>query len=247
MCSQTLICGLSAALCKACLASASRIVNHRNMRLSHLLSFVGLCVVSAAACGGDVDPIPTNEEDAGRVRRDAGGSDATVTVPRDASSDVTAPKDGGPPRDSGSDASSCADPEDLGGLDSPKSLPPITDKDVTPPHRAEGILSSGTDVDSFSFFGEDVTFGLVDFRATINVPNVELCVFIKCNTGTMNGAVTCDSGTPNTDTVAGDGCCDPLTVKPKYECSGVNDSGKFELHVKAKVPMCAAYAIDYNL
>jgi hypothetical protein len=197
------------------------------------------------ACGGDVDPVQFEDPDAGRVRRDSGAADVVVTPVID--SGVV---DSGVVKDSGTpDSSTCADPTDLGGLESPRALPAITDSDANPPHSVQGILSSATDKDSYSFFGEDKVGALVGLTAKIDIPNAELCIFMKCKNGTPTNVSACSKGTKATDPVAGPGCCGTTEVTPDYDCGGTfdNDSAEIEIHVKATAPMCQAYRVDYNM
>jgi hypothetical protein len=214
----------------------------RASRLALVLVPVG---VSFFACGGDVDPVQFTE-DAGRPRRDSGAEpivDASTMV------DSGGVKDSGLPKDAGKDSSAmtCPDPSDLGGLDSPKQLPAITDSDANPAHFVEGIMSSATDKDAYSVFGEDTTFARVGLTAKVNVADVEICMFMKCKNGSTLTLNKCNRGTRSTDPVAGEGCCDPMVVEPDYNCSGANDSVNFELHVKAKAPICQAYKLEYNM
>jgi hypothetical protein len=211
--------------------------------LSRAITLALVLPASFYACGGDVDPVQF-ADDAGRARRDSGVDPIDASPGTDSGA-----KDSGAPKDAGKDSSTmtCPDPTDLGGLDSPKALPAITDKDANPPHFVEGIMSSATDKDAYSLFAEDTFPALIGLTASVNIADVELCIYLKCKNGSALTLNKCTRGTRANDPIAGDGCCDPMTVEPDYNCSGANDSVNAELHVKAKAPICQAYKLEYNM
>jgi hypothetical protein len=211
-------------------------------RLSALaMVFLGVAAIggSSVACGGED---PEGSPDAGTTSRRDAGRDTGVTPEPDAG-----PIDSGTP-DMGA---KCDDPEDLGGLDSPKNIGSIDDKDADPWHKTGGIISSGRDVDAYSFVGRDATGGIIDLRAKMALPNAELCVFIRCVSGKdKTNLKSCKKGTMKTGDQGDPGCCSPSEVELDYDCTGiiqVDDSVNVLMSVTPKADMCVPYVVEYNM
>lgn len=191
------------------------------------------------ACSSDPGE-PAQEVDSGTVIKDATVKD-TAVEPVDTGVDVP---------DAAVDATPvCADPDDIGGEDSPFKLPSITDKDVTPPHKLSGIISSKSDVDVYTYVGNDASGSIIDFRATTTAANLEICAFIKCVKGTTS-INACSKGAAAKNADGNPGCCDATSIAFDWNCKGllqIDDSANMFIRVKPKVEMCMPYSVEYNL
>lgn len=218
------------------LAPGPPIVNDTRMKRALALGSSGLLLL-AIACGSDPGPVE-DTVDSGTTRRPDAGKDTGVLPVEDS----------GTP-DAKADVGTCADPDDLGGIESPKQLSPIDDKDASPPHKVGGIISSERDADAYSFVGNDVSFAVMGLKANTNLPNAELCVFIKCVGGTTK-LNSCVKGTQKNSDLGYPGCCDATAVELDHNCTGlgqVNDSVNVTMTLTPKVDMCSPYFIEYNM
>lgn len=117
-----------------------------------------------------------------------------------------------------------------------------------PQDKAFCAFSSGSDIDWYTFNAEDKDLSYDSFRFTVwsTAPTVEVCVYVKCGSGSPMGACGTKLPGPN----GSQGCCwsgAPDSVKPTWDldCSGTGeDSGT--AYVSVRTPgggTCEPYAI----
>ena len=109
-----------------------------------------------------------------------------------------------------------------------------------------GSVSGADDVDWYTFEGDDTIFGAVDPTRVIDGKGTSrLCVYAECLKGTTS--VSCAGGTtPDTAPGGQKGCCGSGEVKPKLECSGLDDAANVWIRVDQPEPACFPYELAYH-
>jgi hypothetical protein len=151
-------------------------------------------------------------------------------------------------------ACSPQDPSACGGEgpDEPANDSGTTPTSFTRYGSACGFLD-GSDIDWYTFFAEDETFGsdILDFEVWSTAETLELCAYISCQGGGTPGG-GCSNKIPGPEGSVG--CCwsgPPDTLSPSWDldCSGTTeDSGTVRFSVRAPGgDACDTYALtaDY--
>ncbi len=146
-------------------------------------------------------------------------------------------------------ADTCIDKDDQGGTETTaKALPDTSDADNSV-KLVKGTLNGPVDVDFFKFHMSDTFGSLVQADFQIEATGVEMCVFVKCDTGTTDVS-GCDGGVVSTSSIGTKGCCatGPSKVTPKWDCPGFtdNDSAQFYVRVKQAQDKCTSYSWSYR-
>jgi len=117
-----------------------------------------------------------------------------------------------------------------------------------PQHTPFCAFTSGTDVDWYSFYADDkdLSFDVFDFKLWSAAPSLEVCIYVKCGSGSPSGGCASKLPGPNGSL----GCCwtgAPGALKPYWDldCSGTGeDSGTAYVSVRAPgADACEPYAI----
>ena len=109
---------------------------------------------------------------------------------------------------------------------------------------ASGKLNGASDVDYYSFFGND-TAGCVVGPVASTTAKVRLCLFADC----AGAKVSCSSGTPNTSPGGRPGCCVTAggKVDMSLDCTGWTDSATIYMRVdQGAANVCTSYSVDYH-
>lgn len=117
--------------------------------------------------------------------------------------------------------------------------------------RIKGILSTGTDVDWFKYYGEDGYLSEVDPGRDVVLGDIELCGFFQCADGELDG-FACPSGTTALESPDGrSGCCSDSGFEVSPECTGIDDSVLVYIRVRHAQAVgsktCVPYEVDYHL
>lgn len=117
-----------------------------------------------------------------------------------------------------------------------------------PQHKPFCAFSSGSDIDWYTFIAEDgdFTHDVYTFSVWSTAPTIEVCIYVKCGSGSPGGACGTKLPGPN----GSQGCCwtgEPSSVKPTWDldCSGTGDDGG-TTYVSVRAPggdTCEPYAI----
>ena len=117
-----------------------------------------------------------------------------------------------------------------------------------PQHSAFCTFTSGTDVDWYTFYAKDadLSYDVFDFKLWSTAPSLEVCIYVKCGTGSPSGGCATKLPGPN----GSQGCCwsgAPSSLEPYWDldCTGTGeDSGTAYLSVRAPgAGACEKYAI----
>lgn len=191
--------------------------------------------------GGEAGQEPGLDEDGGVVFLDAGLGGGGGTDGGGGGGGM----DGG---GGGGSGLMCMDTNDVGNTDATaKALPGITDNDADAA-SVNSIIDGALDVDMYSVAGAD-TFGyVINGTITTPTPEVEVCMFAKCQKGTMN-FMGCSGGTQSTNDIAMPGCCltSPGTAVLNHNCTGTtDDSLNTFIRVKGLKNACIPYSVTYH-
>ena len=122
-------------------------------------------------------------------------------------------------------------------------LAAVTDCDGTG-SSVSGKLDGQSDIDYYSFFGNDVGGCFVDPGIKTGA-KVRLCVFVDC----PGIAVSCSQGTPATSPDGNPGCCVPSggSVAPTVDCNGFTEGATMYLRIdQGPSNQCTSYVVDYH-
>jgi hypothetical protein len=187
--------------------------------------------VAAPDTTGTVKPDPTGRPDfeAGFPDMDDAGGDGGSNV------DPTPP---------GGDT--CVDNDDPGGAENTAKALPDTDDSQNSAISVSGVLNGPVDADFYRLNVADVSFHLLqpDIQATSN--GTEMCVFVKCPSGTSS--VTCSApAVAKKSDIGIDGCCGtgPSSVTPSWNCGGTNDSAQLFIKISQTADKCLPYTFSY--
>ncbi|HVH42231.1 MAG TPA: hypothetical protein VM925_07795 [Labilithrix sp.] len=117
-----------------------------------------------------------------------------------------------------------------------------------PQQSAFCAFTSGTDVDWYTFYAKDadLSYDVFDFTLWSTAPTLEVCIYVKCGSGSPGGGCATKLPGPN----GSQGCCwtgAPATLDPSWDldCSGTGeDSGTAYVSVRAPgADTCEPYAI----
>lgn len=157
--------------------------------------------------------------------------------------------DGGAP-DGGADSGTsnppvCADPNDPGGTEFSGKYFRTADS-VDTATTVKGILNGAADVDYYRGYVDDEAFALLQPNIVNATNGAELCVFVKC-LGTGATTLSCDAGSLATNESGTKGCCVGAAgaVKPKWNCSGLDETAAVSFRVKNKANACLPYSFSY--
>ncbi|MBL8942834.1 MAG: hypothetical protein JNK45_06800 [Myxococcales bacterium] len=143
--------------------------------------------------------------------------------------------DGYEPND---DEASAADLGVLGDGDDPGSI--------------AGELDHDTDVDWFTYAGEDnlgVGPGVAPTRNLDADGGLRLCKFLECPSGIADTEVTCPDGSDLAQSPGGrPGCCGAASIAmPDFNCAGTtDDSAQVYIRVDNAALQCVQYTISYE-
>jgi hypothetical protein len=129
---------------------------------------------------------------------------------------------------------------------------PANDSMSTPAPYPQDVpfcaFSSGSDIDWYTFnaVDGDFTYDVYDFKVWSTAPTIEVCIYVKCSSGSPGGACSSKLAGPNGSL----GCCwsgAPADVHPTWDldCSGTGDDGG-TTYVSVRTPggdSCEPYAI----
>jgi hypothetical protein len=117
-----------------------------------------------------------------------------------------------------------------------------------PQHTPFCAFTSGTDVDWYTFYAKDadLSYDVFDFKLWSTAPTLEVCIYVKCGSGSASGGCATKLAGPN----GSEGCCwsgAPSALAPHWDldCTGTSeDSGTAYLSVRAPGgDACEQYAI----
>lgn len=218
--------------------------------LSTVVPAVFVCLLATAgACGsseGDEDDAGP-QRDGGRKRDAATSSSSSGESSSSSSSGGSSSSSGGSSSggsSSSSSGASCNDPDDAQDMLSPKQLPPISDGDDNI-SDIEGVISTG-DEDAYQRLVTDDWFGSVGPLVSTVAPNVQLCMFLECNSGGQITINDCTNGSVQlkySDTRIG--CCG-TSVGIKFDCPGTDDSLQTFVRVRSTADQCEPYTLNFG-
>lgn len=142
----------------------------------------------------------------------------------------------------------CVDNGDPGSSETTAKVLPATNDDQNDPVTVNGVLSSAVDVDFYKLQVDDVSFHLLQPKMQIKTSGVEMCVFIKCPSGSTSSVECKDGAVAKKSDIGTDGCCatGPSAGHPEWNCSGVNDSAALFIRVKQTANACLPYSFSYS-
>ena len=143
----------------------------------------------------------------------------------------------------GGTGATCNDPDEPNDSENAaKNLGAISDCD-TDATSVAGVLDGKTDVDWFTYYGNDTSCIVDPFASTS--ANVRLCLFADC----PSAQVSCSAGSIAASPLGRPGCCVlgggqlPLSLN----CNGINDSAAMYLRIDQPAQnQCVAYTVDYH-
>lgn len=214
---------------------------------------------SANGSGGSAGDAATGK-DAGDATTDAPGAEETQPS-------ADADSDGG--ADAANEAGD-AEPGEGGGEAGDGAIPPLScSGDANEPDDSQVLafpigmitdcdssggtltsVSSGTgDVDWSYYSGSDTTGCVVDPTVQIDAPDLEVCMFIVCATGTTTIS-SCGSGSPATSPAGSPGCCitGASSMTASITCSALtSDSADVYMRVRQlSSNVCVPYDLAYH-
>lgn len=151
------------------------------------------------------------------------------------------------PEPAGGDA--CIDKDDQGSSETTaKVLPSTSDSDNTT-KSVKAVLNGPVDVDFFKLYMADNFTSSVDANFQIETAGVEMCVFVKCASGTTS-VTGCSGGVLSTSSIGTKGCCatGPSQATPQWDCPGLtdDDSADFYIRLKQSANKCTSYSWTYH-
>ncbi len=154
----------------------------------------------------------------------------------------------GDPTPDGGDT--CVDKDDPGSSENTAKMLADTTDGQNDPIIVKGVLNGPVDVDFYSLKMSD-TFGhSVGADLQIASASTEMCVFMKCVSGTTNFS-GCAQGVEQTSGIGDKGCCTsgPGKAIPSWSCGGFtqsDDSAQFYFRIKQpSSDKCLPYAFSY--
>jgi hypothetical protein len=140
----------------------------------------------------------------------------------------------------------CVDNNDPGGAENTAKALPDTDDSQNTAISVSGVLNGPVDVDFYRLNVADTSFHLLqpDIQATST--GTEMCVFVKCPSGTSN--VTCSApAVAKKSDIGIDGCCGtgPSSVTPGWNCGGTDDSAQLFIKISQTANKCLPYTFSY--
>jgi hypothetical protein len=203
------------------------------------------CAADGTDPTGDPAPLPTTTTtrppDSGRPVFEAGFDDATAPP---------APDGGGPDSGGGGDSGApCVDVNDPGASEALADVLPPTDDSQNSPLSVNGILNGPLDVDVYKLVVTDTSFHTLTPALEIATGATQMCVFVKCQTGTTNFK-KCTDGNSATSATSEPGCCTtgPGKANPDWSCGGItqtDDSATLYFVVKPTGNTCLPYSFSY--
>jgi hypothetical protein len=155
----------------------------------------------------------------------------------------------GDPTPDGGDT--CIDRNNAGSTENTaKALPDTTDAQHTP-IEVKGVLTSAVDVDFYSIKVKDTLFHILTADLKDGTASTEMCVFMRCASGTTNFK-GCTDGVEKTSDIGDKGCCTggPGKANPNWSCGGflqTDDSAQVYVRIKetAGAGACLPYSWSY--
>jgi hypothetical protein len=153
------------------------------------------------------------------------------------------------PTPDGGDA--CLDPDDPGSNEqTAKHLADTTDAQ-NDAIVVKGVLSTPVDIDFYAIKVADTYFHVLTADLQDATPSTEMCVFMKCLSGTTNFK-GCTDGVQKTSDIGDQGCCTagPGKANPDWSCGGItqfDDSAQLYFRIKetAGGSVCLPYSFSY--
>jgi hypothetical protein len=142
----------------------------------------------------------------------------------------------------------CADNNDPGSSENTAKALPDTNDAQNDEIAVNGILNGPVDVDFYKVIVSDDFGHLLQPHMQIKTSGVEMCVFVKCPSGST-ASVTCNGGgVAKKSDIGTDGCCasGPSAAAPDWNCSGADDSATIYFRIKQTVNKCAPYTFSYG-
>jgi hypothetical protein len=141
----------------------------------------------------------------------------------------------------------CVDNNDPGSSENTARALADTSDSQNAPVVVNGVLNGPVDVDFYKINVADTSFHLLQPDTQLKTSGVEMCVFVKCPSGSTS-SVTCNGGgVAKKSDIGTDGCCasGPSAATPTWNCSGVNDSATLFFRIKQTANKCSPYSFSY--
>ncbi|MDB4943332.1 MAG: hypothetical protein JWP97_2866 [Labilithrix sp.] len=220
---------------------------NRHVRSSRLL--LGAALLGGAfwiGCATDNgDPVDDGEVVAPAPGKKAGSDAATDAGDRPAFEAGFEDSGTEDPTPDGGDV--CVDNNDPGSSETTAKALPGTNDSQNDPLSVSGTLSSSVDVDFYKIQVDDTSFHLLQPAMEIKTSGVEMCVFVKCPSGSTSSVTCQDGAVAKKSDIGTDGCCatGPSSGHPEWNCSGANDSAALFIRIKQTANACLPYTFTY--
>ena len=218
----------------------------RHVRTQLLVLGAFVCAVGWLGCatsnGEPADdivptPSPTTRSDSS-AKPDDDHPDFEAGFPEEDAGNTDPTPDGG---------DTCVDNNDQGSSENTAKVLPDTNDAQNDPITVSGVLNGPVDVDFFKLNVSDGLGHLLQPATSIKTSGVEMCVFVKCPSGSSSNVTCKGGGVAKKSDIGTDGCCatGPSAATPDWNCGGTNDSATLFFRVKQTANKCTPYSLTY--